>query len=58
MKIRLDDVRVESFATTHAPVEARGTVHANEFTVHFSCPPRRTCPACASPAFPEPDAED
>jgi hypothetical protein len=58
MKIRLDDVRVESFATTHAPVAERGTVHANEATVHFSCPPRYTCPECASPAFPEPEAED
>ena len=57
MKIRLEDVRVDSFTTTHAPAEERGTVHANEVTVHFSCPPRYTCPECASPAFLEPDAE-
>jgi hypothetical protein len=58
MKIKLDDVRVDSFATTHAPVAGRGTVHANEVTVHFSCPPRYTCPECASPPFREEPAED
>ena len=53
MKIRLDDVQVDSFATTHATVAERGTVHANEVTVRFSCPPKYTCPECASPPFHE-----
>jgi len=57
MKLKLDDVQVESFPTT-AKMEAEdGTVHAFAASIPRSCPARYTCPECASPAFPEPHAE-
>ncbi len=58
MKLELDDVQVESFPTTHGMGAADGTVHAYAASIPRSCPARYTCPECASPAFPEADAED
>lgn len=58
MKLRLDEMRVDSFSTTPARADEHGTVYANEVTVHFSCPPRYTCPECAPPAHPERDDHD
>jgi hypothetical protein len=58
MKIRLDDVQVESFPTTPEIRGEAGTVHGFAASIPRSCPARYTCPECASPAFPEPDAEN
>ena len=39
MKLKLDEVAVESFATTDGDAETRGTVQGQEFSYpHFSCP--------------------
>lgn len=57
MKLKPDDVQVESFPTTPAMGSGDGTVHAFAASIPRSCPARYTCPECASPAFPEPDAE-
>ena len=62
MKVKLEEVRVDSFATTAETVDERGTVQAHEasllLTCRFSCPPKYTCPECAPPAFPERPRED
>lgn len=62
MKVKLENLRVESFATTAAGGDARGTVNANEasalYTCRFSCPPYYTCPECAPRVVPERPAED
>lgn len=50
-KLTLDDLHVESFATTPPLQAERGTVHGNAaslVTCRLSCPPRYTCPECAS----------
>lgn len=52
MKVKLEEIRVDSFATTSDVAEERGTVQAHAasvITCRFSCPPRFTCPECASP---------
>jgi hypothetical protein len=51
MKLKLDQVRVESFATEDAAPEMRGTVqgHASQLivlTCRPSCPGHETCPEC------------
>jgi hypothetical protein len=58
MKLKLDDVQVESFPTTAEMGAEDGTVHAFAASIPRSCPAKYTCPECASPAFPEPRAED
>ena len=58
MKLKLDEVAVESFATTDGDAETRGTVQGQEFSYpHFSCPPKYTCPECASPVMAPRDDE-
>jgi hypothetical protein len=51
MKVKLEDLRVESFTTTVEADDVRGTVNAHAasllLTCRFSCPPRYTCPECA-----------
>jgi len=52
MKVKLENLRVESFATTLETDDVRGTVNAHEatgvvYTCKFSCPPYYTCPECA-----------
>ncbi|HEU4456391.1 MAG TPA: hypothetical protein VFR81_25210 [Longimicrobium sp.] len=37
LKLRLDDLRVDAFATTDAAPHARGTVRGREFTIQ-PCP--------------------
>jgi hypothetical protein len=57
MKLKLDDIQVDSFPTLEPASEA-GTVHGQEFSApHFSCPPRYTCPECANPGMHEDAAE-
>jgi hypothetical protein len=51
MKLKLEDVRVDSFATADAGTEERGTVHAQGsalivLTCRASCPGNYTCPEC------------
>ncbi|HET7233624.1 MAG TPA: pinensin family lanthipeptide [Longimicrobium sp.] len=58
MKVKLDEVRVESFATTAGNDGARGTVNAHEATPRFSCQPYYTCPECASPVMEERPIDD
>ncbi|HEV7589782.1 MAG TPA: hypothetical protein VGO40_16825 [Longimicrobium sp.] len=61
MKVKLEELRVESFATTSLATTARGTVNAHDAslaTCRFSCPPHYTCPECASPVMDEPRRED
>ena len=62
MKVKLEEVRVDSFATTAEAGDGRGTVKAHEasllLTCYLSCPPKYTCPECAPPAFPERPRED
>jgi hypothetical protein len=61
MKVKLEELRVESFATTAAADDARGTVYAHEasiLTCRFSCPPRYTCPECAPQVMDERAVED
>ncbi|HEU4558218.1 MAG TPA: pinensin family lanthipeptide [Longimicrobium sp.] len=50
MKLKLTDLRVESFLTDEAEADTRGTVEAYEsVTWRFSCPPVYTCPECRDP---------
>lgn len=64
MKVKLENLRVESFATTAGAGGARGTVNAHEkasaalYTCRFSCPPYYTCPECAPPVMEERPVED
>jgi hypothetical protein len=54
MKLKLEDVQVDSFITVDASAEQNGTVQGYQFSVLFSCPPKYTCPECAPPAIDEP----
>ena len=58
MKVKLDDIRVDSFPTTSEPTREQGTVCAFEATPRFSCQPQYTCPECASPVMPQREQED
>jgi hypothetical protein len=61
MKVKLEELLVESFATTPQAMDARGTVNAHDAslkTCRFSCPPYYTCPECASPVMDERKQED
>lgn len=58
MKVKLEDVRVDSFATTPETAREQGTVHGFEATPRFSCQPQYTCPECASRVMPERVQED
>ncbi|HEX8246470.1 MAG TPA: hypothetical protein VF541_23395 [Longimicrobium sp.] len=58
MKVKLDDIRVDSFATTAETAREQGTVRAFEATPRFSCQPQYTCPECASPVMPQREQED
>ncbi|HET7464435.1 MAG TPA: hypothetical protein VFJ82_24460 [Longimicrobium sp.] len=62
MKVKLENLRVESFATTAGADDVRGTVNAHEasalYTCRFSCPPYYTCPECAPPVMEERQIED
>lgn len=62
MKVKLEDLSVESFATTSEGVGRRGTVNAHEasplYTCKWSCPPYYTCPECAPPVMEERVVED
>ncbi|HSU15396.1 pinensin family lanthipeptide [Longimicrobium sp.] len=62
MKVKLEEIRVDSFVTSAEPVDGRGTVRAFEasllLTCHLSCPPKYTCPECAPPVMPERERED
>ena len=53
MKLKIEDLRVDSFATADGQGESRGTVRANEATPYWSCQPKYTCPECASPVMEE-----
>jgi len=57
MKVKLEELCVESFATTPQAMDARGTVNAHEatfvYTCKWSCPPYYTCPECAPRAMEE-----
>ncbi|MBV9107912.1 MAG: hypothetical protein JO306_00720 [Gemmatimonadetes bacterium] len=62
MKLKLEEIRVESYATLDVDV-ARGTVRGEEMaaslvTCRLSCPPKYTCPECAPPALPDVRRED
>jgi hypothetical protein len=55
MKLKLDDIRVDSFATGADAKPARGTVRGHEaslivLTCYISCPPQYSCPECPPPA--------
>jgi hypothetical protein len=58
MKVKFEDLRVESFVTTTNAADARGTVNGHEATPRFSCQPHYTCPECASPVMDERSIED
>jgi|1185.fasta_scaffold641081_2 hypothetical protein len=61
MKVKLEEIRVDSFATTAETADERGTVNGHDaslITCRLSCPPKYTCPECAPPAFPERQRED
>lgn len=61
MKVKLEDIRVDSFPTTAEPAREQGTVRAFDASVptcRFSCPPYYTCPECASPVMQERERED
>ena len=50
MKVKLEDIRVDSFPTTVEAADEAGTVRAFDASIptcRFSCPPRYTCPECA-----------
>jgi len=50
MKLKLEDVQVDSFQTAADDEEQNGTVQAFAFSYpHYSCPPKYTCPECANP---------
>lgn len=62
MKLKLEEIRVESYVTLEADA-ARGTVRGEEMdasllTCNLSCPPKYTCPECAPPAIPDRRRED
>ena len=52
MKLKLEDVRVDSFATLEAAPEERGTVQGQAasqlivLTCRATCPGNETCPEC------------
>jgi hypothetical protein len=51
MKLKIDDIRVDSFDTAAEPAETRGTVeaHASQLiviTCRATCPGQETCPEC------------
>ena len=49
-KVKLDEIRVDSFTTTPEVAAERGTVLGNDasaVTCIWSCVPRYTCPECA-----------
>jgi hypothetical protein len=54
MKLKLDDIRVDSFATANAATEQRGTVHGHAslllITCRATCPGHETCPECPAGA--------
>jgi hypothetical protein len=57
MKLKLEDIQVDSFPT-HETTDEAGTVQGYQFSYpHFSCPPKYTCPECASPVMDEEPAE-
>jgi len=61
MKVKLEEIRVDSFATTAEAMDEKGTVNgynASLITCRLSCPPKYTCPECAPPAFPDRPRED
>ncbi|HEX8903843.1 MAG TPA: hypothetical protein VF771_03320 [Longimicrobiaceae bacterium] len=61
MKVKLDDIRVDTFATGEVPTLRQGTVRAHEatsYTCRWSCTPYYTCPECAYPVMPERQQED
>ena len=47
MKLKIEELLVDSFATDDAARDARGTIHAHEATPYWSCQPKYTCPECA-----------
>jgi hypothetical protein len=50
MKVKLDDIQIESFITTPEMAGERGTVQAHDasaVTCRYSCVPKYTCPECA-----------
>ncbi len=50
MKVKLDDIQIDSFITTPEMVGERGTVQAHgasAVTCIHSCVPKYTCPECA-----------
>ncbi|HSU15397.1 hypothetical protein [Longimicrobium sp.] len=52
MKVKLEEIRVDSFATAAEPSAQRGTVNAHmqtSYTCKWSCYPKYTCPECAMP---------
>ena len=53
MQLKVEDVAVDSFATTLAPSDGRGTVRAHEDLARITRWPVYTCPECATP----PDTE-
>ena len=50
MKLKLDDIRIDSFATADAAPGQRGTVHGQAtlllITCRATCPGNETCPEC------------
>ena len=50
MKLKLTDLRVESFPTDETDAEARGSVEGYGGISYplRSCPPKLTCPECAA----------
>ena len=59
MKLKLEDVQVDSFATSDDETGRAGTVQGYQFSYpHYSCPPKYTCPECAPPAMDEPAPEE
>jgi hypothetical protein len=50
MKLKLEDLGIESFATEEEQRNEGGSVQGYAFSApHYSCPPRYTCPECAPP---------
>jgi len=61
MKVKLEEIRVDSFPTAADPMRQRGTVNAYDQTAStcvWSCVPKYTCPECMYPALPQRDAQD
>ena len=50
MKLKLEEIRVDSFAINDVAPDGRGTVHAHAslllITCRATCPGRETCPEC------------